>query len=229
MEVDIVTSELESRVRELEEINTELEARAGRLRSVLEITNLQSRYNLWLEMGYYERIWDELFSHDNPQVSCEIGESGVYEGPASVERLWKALANRERPRGYMANIMVMNPYIVLSKDGNTAKGMWWAFGPHADYATPYPGDGQKLTAYWFCGKYDNRYIKEGGKWKFLSLHTIIYMRTPFDQGWLKQSDCVRWQVPEGAPADRPPTLLENYHAGVTPEWKPYVYPYEPII
>jgi hypothetical protein len=221
--------ELETRITELETINKELESQTERLEAVLDIINLQTRYNLWLESGYYNRIWNELFAHNDPRVKCEIGESGVYEGPESVKRLWMALAGRERRRGYMANIMVMTPYIVVSKDGKTAKGMWWAFGPHSDYVTPSPGDEQKLTAYWYFGKYDNEFVKEGGKWKFLSLHTIVYIRTPYDQGWLKEPDCARWQVPEGAPPDKPPTLFATYHPDGVAEWRPWPYAYEPII
>jgi hypothetical protein len=225
----MVKDELESIFSELQSANKELETRTERLEAVLEVINLQSRYNLWLELGHYERIWNDLFSCKNPKVRCEIGESGVYEGPASVKRLWMALAARKRTRGYMANIMVMMPYIVVAKDGQTAKGMWWAAGPHTDYVTPSPGDQQRLTAYWFFGKYDNEFIKEDGKWKFLSLHTIVYIRTPYDKGWFKEPDCAKWQVPEGAPPDKPSTLIDFYHPSVEPKWKPPPYPYEPII
>jgi hypothetical protein len=207
----MANSKLEAKLFELESANEKLEARAERIKAILEIMNLQSRFNLWLEAGHFERIWNELFACKNPKVRCEIGESGVYEGPASVKRLWMALANREPRRGYMAMIMPMTPYIVVAKDGKTAKGMWHAFGPHADYATPSPGDQQKLTAYWFFGKYDNEFVKEDGKWKFLSLHTIVYIRTPYDAGWTKEPDCARWQVPRGAPPDANSTLVNFYH------------------
>lgn len=225
----MVKEGLETLVEELEATNKELEVRVARLDAYLDILNLQTKYNLWLELGYYERIWNELFANKNPRVKCEIGESGVYEGPESVKRLWIALANRERQCGYMANIMLMDPYILVSKDMKTAKGQWWGFGPHSDYATPSPGDQQKLTAYWFYGKYDNEFIKEDGKWKILSLHTIIYIRTPYDKGWFKEPDCVRWKVPEGAPPDKPPTIIEFFHPDTLCTWRPEVSPREPII
>ena len=202
---------LETRITELEARNDELETQAEHIADILEIINLQSRYNLWLEMGYYNRIWNELFAQNDPRVRCEIGETGVYEGPESVGRLWKALAASDRPRGYMAMIMPMTPYIVVSKDGKTARGMCSAFGPHSEHCWPYPGDKQKLTAYWFCGKYDNEFLKENGKWKLLSLHTIIYFRSPYDQGWLKQQDCHGWEPPESAPPDKPSVFTELYH------------------
>jgi len=224
----MTSSRLELMVADLEARHHKIKERASRLDDVLEITNLQTRYNLWLELDYYERIWNELFANKNPKVKCEIGESGVYEGPESLERFWKAMAGRERKQGYMANIMILDPYIVVSKDGKTAKCMAWAFGPHADNVTPSPGDQKKLTAYWFFGKYDNEFNKEKGQWKILSLHTIVYLRTPFDKGWLVEPDCARWQVPDGAPPDKPSTLIDFYHPGGQCEWKPWVYPYESI-
>ena len=72
-------------------------------------------------------------------------------------------------------------------------------------------------------------MKEDGKWKFLSLHTVVYIRTPYERGWLKEPDCARWQMPEGASPDKQPTLIETYHPDGVSEWKPFVYPYEPII
>lgn len=203
--------ELETRIEKLEAINEELEARAERIAAIIEIMNLQSRYNLWLNLGYYKRIWNELFAHKDPRVKCEIGDSGVYEGQQSVKRLWMALADRERDRGYMEVKMLMEPYIVLSEDGKTAKGMWPAFGPHSDHVTRHPGGGEKLIAYWFSGKYDNEFVKEDGKWKILSLHTVIYLRTPFDEGWLKEPDCARWRPLEDAPPDKPSNFIEPYH------------------
>ena len=161
-------------------------------------------------------------------MKYEIGEMGVYEGPESVKRFLTALAARERFRGQMIHIMLMNPYIMVSKDGKTAKGMWWAFGPCADYCTPYPGDEQKLTAYWLCGKYDKEYVKEDGRWKLLSLHMMVYFRSPCEQGWLKEPDCARWQALTGAPPYKPQSLIDPYHPDGICNWKPVPYPYEPI-
>lgn len=219
---------LSERVADMEAVNRQLKARAAHLNSILAITNLQSLYNHWLALGYYKRIWDELFTHENPGATCEIGDSGVYEGPESIKRLWTALEKRERRQGYMANIHLMDPYILVSKDGKTAKGMWWAQGPCADYATPYPGDQEKLTAYWFFGKYNNRYVKENNGWKILSLHTVIYYRTPYDRGWAVEPDCIRWETLKDAPPDKPSTLNEIYDVGKINTWKPHPFSYEYI-
>jgi hypothetical protein len=182
---------------------------------------IQTRYNYYLEQGFCDRIWDELFAHKNPKVKCELVEGGVYEGPESVKSLWMALASPTKPRpGIMPTLFIATPIIVVSKDGKTAKGQWHMFGPHAMYVTPYPGDQQKLTAYWFLGKYDDEFVKEDGRWKFLSLHAIAWVRSPFDQGWLKQPDCRRWPIPEGAPPDEPPTMFRIYHPDGVNNWGP---------
>ena len=225
----MIEKEISARIASLEAVNTKLAGYTDRLEAVLEIMNLQSRFSLWQELGYYERIWEELFSHKNPGVKCEIGESGVYEGPESVKRLWMALAGQKRQRGYMANDFLMDPYIVIGSDNITAKGLWWIFGTHSDHATPSPGDLQRLTANWIAGKYDNEFVKEKGKWKLLSLHNIIYFRTPYDQGWFKEPNCARWQAPEGVLPDKTSTYSDLYHPDGICLWGPGAYPYEPLI
>jgi hypothetical protein len=77
------------------------------------------------------------------------------------------------------------------------------------YVTPYPGKSHKLTAYWFLGKYDNEFIKIDGVWKILKIHVVNFVRTPWDQGWLRQPDCRR-VISSGVPPTEP-SLIHTYH------------------
>ena len=152
-------------------------------------------------------------------------DGGVYVGPEKVKRLWesadKAMNHDSRP-GMLHTVMNTTPCIVVSNDCKTAAGNWHLFGPHAMYATPYPGDQQKLTAFWIFGKYDNKYIKEDGKWKFLTMHAIRYFRSPYEEGWVRQSECRRIPIPKDFPPDRPSTYPNAlYHPDdIRHTWEP---------
>lgn len=211
---------LEATIEKLQAKVAELEATATRSADILEIMNLHSRYIHWLETGNNHRIWPELWCHDDPRLRCELTDSGVYEGPESVRRLWESMAAEMTdtsgrgnwdPRGTLATLFIATPLIVVSKDGKTAKGAAHVFGPHSMNVTPYPGDEHKLTAYWFFGKYDNEYIKVDGKWKFLSIKAMVIFRSPYDQGWLRQPECRQFPPPKGALPDKPPSVQTKYN------------------
>jgi len=190
----------------------ELEARVRHSEDVLAIMNLQSRYNYYLELNYCDRVPD-LFAQKDPNVKCEICDGGVYEGLESIKHLWKLMGEGQGGRGFLGTIMISTPHIQVSKDGKTARGMWHAFGPNSVPATAYPGDKpDQLTAIWFLGKYDNEYVKEDGKWKFRSLHVIVYIRTPYEQGWLKQPNARMFGLPPSViKPDKPSTVFKPYH------------------
>jgi hypothetical protein len=181
---------------------------------IRDINQLQSKYMYFLEAGYIKRVWEELFSRSE-NVRAEICDAGVWQGVESVKNLWmqmdKGATEMIHSRGIMHTLFIAPPYIVVGKDGKTAKGMWHVFGPHSMEVTPYPCDQRKLTAYWFFGKYDNEYIKENGEWKILSLHAVVYFRTPYDQGWIKQADARKTPPPPNAPPDKPYSLGDTLH------------------
>ena len=93
--------------------------------------------------------------------------------------------------------------------------------------SPYPGNEHKTTAYWFVGKYDNEYIKINNEWKLLKLHVCAYVRTPYDEGWLKQGDCKRIYHPGSGKPDNP-SRIYTYHpdaiysSGSLYSWRPFL-------
>lgn len=173
----------------------ELEARITRSKAFIEIMNLQSRFNYYLDSNQNDSITSELFAQKDPQVSCELCDSGVYIGLDKIKEFWKARQDIQSERGYMGTVMLKTPHVRVSEDGKTATGMWHAFGANSLYAMPYPCDREKLTAIWFMGKYYNKYVLEDGKWKILSMRLIYHFHTPFEEGWIRQSDAYRLAPP----------------------------------
>lgn len=147
-----------------------------------EIANLQGRYLYYVQAHLYERIVDEMFARREAHVSCEISESGVYVGIDKIRALFVDLI---KPlfvsAGSLPIHMLTTPVIEVHEDGRRAAGMWQTLGCNA-FPTP-----QGLVATWQQGKYDNRFVKEDGVWKFEQFRWLSNFRTPFDQGWVKQS------------------------------------------
>ena len=94
-------------------------------------------------------------------------------------------------RGWVGLQFLFSPRIVFNQEGNRARAQWNQVSPHGMKVTAYPGNEHKLTAYWYIGKYDNEFIKIDEEWKLLRCHVINFVRTPYDQGWLRQQDCRR--------------------------------------
>jgi len=182
----------------------EMEARITRLEDIHEIQNVQSRYNHFLLMNKLEEIVG-LFAQKDPSVTVEIADSGVYVGIEGVKRLFlKGMKAKHAVRGGLGLHMVSTPVIEVGGDGKTAKGMWYTFGANTRR------DELGLHALWMAGKYDNVFVKEDGKWRFLSVHWHVFFRSPFEEGWVKRPIVGSGTQAEGEP-DRPSSYYMPYH------------------
>jgi hypothetical protein len=189
----MVTKDLETKV-------AELEVRSRILDDIIGIINLQSKFNYYLELNYNDKIVDELFAQKDPDVKCEVGDSGVYIGIESIRRFWKARQVLQPVKfGYMACVMNTTPIVQVSKDGKTGKGIWWGWGPQTVFSQgPVVHEEPTRRAVWYSGKYENEFVKEDGKWKFHSLHALVYMMTPFEEGYLKAPEIYKFAPPASA-------------------------------
>jgi len=150
-----------------------------RLLAITEIANLQGRYMYYLEAHRYDDVL-ALFA-DDPEVSVEIGEGGVYRGRAKVEAMFLHVL---RPfftlPGMMPLHMLTTPVIEVNRDGLRGRGMWQTLGCNS-----FPGD-EGLKAVWQQGTYDNAYVKQDGAWKILRMRWLANFRTSFDKGWVRE-------------------------------------------
>jgi hypothetical protein len=182
----------------------ELEARIARLEAIHEIQNLQGRYNHFLLMSKNDGIVD-LFAKKDADVKAEIADSGVYLGIEGVKRLFvKGMHAKHAIRGGLGLHMVSTPVIEVSRDGKTARGMWFTFGANTRR------DETGLHALWMAGKYDNEFVKEDGKWRFRSIHWHVFFRSPFEEGWVRRPIVGSGTQAEGEP-DRPSSYYMPYH------------------
>lgn len=205
-----------------------------------EIQMLHARYIYYLENGKIAEVWDELFAHDDPDVRMEIMDAGAYIGPEHVKRAWYTMARKVDMDGNpvsasesrmsntnipMANLFLMltisTPLVVVEKDGKNAYGQWHLFGPHTNRVFDPETSTKRDVAFWIAGKYDNEYVKVDGVWKIKKLRAICWIRSPFDQGWLRNPDCRRTPSPFWPPDE--PGRINSFNPDEAPnpdKWGP---------
>jgi len=196
--------------KELERRVAGLSAQIDGMLDYFEIMNLQGEYNHNLDTGGVRKIANDIIAQKDPNVKTDL--AGVYEGIESVRRLWDGMASAVMSAaGVMGTVSNSTPFIEVSEDGKTAKGLWHGFGPNSFPCTPYPGDVERLTAFWIMVKYVIEFAKEDGQWRIRTYHLELYFRSPFEEGWLKQPDGRRFLVPPWAQPDKPEARFKPYH------------------
>ena len=189
--------------------------RLVRMADRMGIQMLMGKLTQYFDQFDAQKIYRELLAADHPEVSVEFTECGVFEGPEKVRDYFagiqRYLDDPADKRGWMAMQDLANPEIVVSADGKRALGSWDVLCPCAMQAADYPGTERKLTAFWFCGRYRNEFIFRGGKWKLLKLQLMSFFKSPLDQGWIRQPDCLRLWGNTGVEPTRP-SRLWFYHS-----------------
>ena len=196
------------------EISEQQLKRLQKTASITEIQMLMGRYISYLDQMDAKSIWDDLFSHIDPNVSIELADYGGYDGSARVREFLygfhEYLQDLTDKRGWMDMHNINTPYIIIGNDGNSAYATWSCFSPQAKLAKPYPSDSRTLTAIWVAGRYIAYCVLENGIWKFKTLQEVIYIRSPYELGWIKQPDCMRSTPLERLVPDRAPRIY-TYH------------------
>jgi hypothetical protein len=180
----------------------ELEKQVQLQEDILEIENLQKIYAYYFDNHMWAEIVD-LFS-DNTE-SVEIVDHGVLYGKKGVEKIYLNIIgakDREpRPPWVAFIIMQIGSVIDVAPDGKTAEGRWQTWLCESKNYGAYP------RQEWLHGYYENKYIKENGKWLFSKLHWNNTFCSPFEDGWLNLPLMGWMPLPD---ADAPSTAFHPY-------------------
>lgn len=187
------------------EVANEQAKKLQRAADIIEIQMLMGQFVTCLEKMDGISIWENLYVHDNPKVSVELGDYGGYVGTEHVKEFFAAydayLKNPDDKRGWFDMKNLTTPYVIISNNGNSAYGSWSCFGPQSKQAMPYPSQMRTLTAIWNAAKYVCDFVKTDDGWKILTLREVVYIRSPFELGWIKQPDCIRSEPLNGMMPD----------------------------
>jgi hypothetical protein len=200
----------------------ELEAQVTHLEDVHEIENLERIYGFYFDSRQMNKILD-LFSENAESV--EIESHGVYYGKEGVRKMYGLAAGRQlgkpappppppaRNVAHGTVIIQIGGVVHIKPDGKSATGRW-----HTWLAENFPLGGNN-GQYWLHGYYENKFVKENGRWLFSKLYWNTTFYTRFETGWLVQP--LVGLLPMPGP-DAPPTAFHPYPSGYH---LPYSFPH----
>jgi len=134
----------------------DIEARLKNVEDIQAIMMLMWDYTFCLDYGDLEGVLDKFMEDAKFQVRMRAGEQkgllvGRYDGKKNIRALYTAVLPKRD--AYPANAhIITNP--VVSVQGDKAKGSFYLLQGG-------PGGGSQ-------GRYDNEFVRVGGKWKISS-------------------------------------------------------------
>ena len=155
-----------------------------------EIENLQRIYGYYVDRGMWDEVAD-LFASDG---TIEMGLRGVYVGKSRIRKFLEAAGPRAAD-GVLNDHLQLQVIADVAPDGRAAQ----ARSRELAMTGVYQGQGA-----WSEGVFENSFVKEGGEWKFKSLHFYPTFITDYDKGWAKDAQPAPGVIAE-LPPDRPPT------------------------
>ena len=179
----------------------ELVARVQRLEDTIEIQKLQSKYIHYLFKQRFDRIVDECFAKNLPDVSVEFSDSGVYRGLESVRALYRSFEVTKTIPGFFILHMTVNPVIEIAKDGLSARSHWLSPG----------AAGSDKSAAWIWGTFYVDYVKEDGRWRIAHSNLVPLFRNRYETSWAQATDHGTVRGVLSAQPDEPSTLYRPYN------------------
>ena len=188
-QIELLKQELENQKIEKHELQ--------RLKDVQEIQNVMCEY----EYLHYPILSPEklnLFALDMPDVSMDVGDSGIFVGREGIETVFlKILGSARFAKGAFFMHCVTTPIIEVAKVGKTAKavvmspGLETYYEDHAHVPPEcYIPEKAKMEAYWCWGKYSVDFIKINGEWKIWHLKWFRDLRCDYYKSWVDDTAAV---------------------------------------
>ena len=142
-------------------------------------------------VGLYQQVHALFATKESPQV---VFHGGIYKGTEGVKRLYidsfqaRFVGGRNGPNyGFLLDHPQLQAIIDIDEDGlharARARSMMQA-GLHDLATTDDPTSRDHIPRQWWEGGiYENRYVKEDGKWKILVLNYHGLWHANFEDGW----------------------------------------------
>jgi hypothetical protein len=152
-----------------------LPALAGRiqaLRDDAEVRNLQNAY------GYYVdwKMWDDVVDLFAPAGSVAISGIGTYHGPKGIRRSFERSGPAGLRWGEVNDHIQADLIVEVAADGMHARARGIQLGMIGR---------DNAKAWWTLTRFDNLFVKQGGKWRFDKMRKAMWMMTDYDKGWAK--------------------------------------------
>ena len=172
----------------------DLQRRVGLLADRQAVERLQNAYGHYIDRGR----WDQASALFDAQGAIEVGQMGVYVGPARIKAYMGLTGPQGLREGQLNDHMQVAPMVVVAPDGMTARSYLREIGQTGQAGA---GSGK-----WSEGIEDNVYVKVNGVWKIKSLHLYSNATYDYDKGWGKDAQPIPGRSAT-LPPDRPPTVV----------------------
>ncbi len=153
----------------------DLERRITVLEDIEAIRKLKATYCYLCDAGLQDpKNRDAIMSHfaEDAAVDFGLGPESQFQGKEGLEFFFGGLV----PSAVSFCMhMVHNP--IIEVNGNEASGTWYYEAPTTDTSTG--------KAQWMAGTYNEKYVKQNGRWKFKAIQTVWKYISPYDEGWAK--------------------------------------------
>lgn len=142
-----------------------LEARIRRLEDIEAIRSLRNAYHACINDGRYGEIVD-LFTDDGRVV---LGYLATYEGRAAIDKGFRGMGERDR---FFIKQFIHSHDVTV--DGDRGTGVSYLDARYGRYG----------LSYMVAGRYDDVYVRQGGRWLFKAMIAELYYTVPLGVGWM---------------------------------------------
>lgn len=148
---------------------------AGRIRALEDETavrNLQNAYGYYVDF----KMWDDVVDLFAPTGSVAIAGIGTYRGLKGIRRSFERSGPAGLAWGEVNDHIQFDPVIEVAADGRHARARGVQLGMIGK---------DNKRAWWTLTRFDNTFVKQGGKWRFDAMRKAMWMMTDYDKGWAK--------------------------------------------
>jgi hypothetical protein len=150
-----------------------LQARVDTLNDEDRIRNLQAAYGFYAD----RKMWDDVVDLFAQNGVVEIGDQGIWRGPAGVRRWLESIGPAGLTHGQLNDRVQNDVTVTLSPGGNEAFARGIELGML--------GEADREKGWWEVTVFRNRFVKEGGAWKIREMRIFPLLKTDIFQGWSK--------------------------------------------
>ncbi|KAJ5661089.1 uncharacterized protein N7484_000461 [Penicillium longicatenatum] len=207
----------------LEERIRALEIKVQRNQDERDINMLMGRHTVnHLAKNMHKTL--SFFALDEPDVSVEVGDRGVYRGRAALQTLFAEQFGSAALKGNLLFAFLTTGMVQIASDGKTAKGTWRS--PSVQAVMPKDGEGEPEPI-WLFGAYAVDFIKKGDEWKIWHFHWYRTIKCNHHDGWVKDQSWL-FKGPLANSPDLEPTTYHNpyTHESIQDSIPPCPPPYD---
>ena len=186
-----------------------------RLEAYQEIQNQMGRMIAAFNFREAEKVLG-YFALEMEDVSLEVADEGVFEGPEAVETIIRETVGKAPQKGEMIDIQLTTPIVEVAQDLQSARALWWCPGAASfvqtgdlpeEKASQAQNDPQ---AVWLWGDIAVDFVNTEEGWKIHHLHYFRVIKCSYEKGWVEDTSMINRPNTAMHPLSKPTTFHNPY-------------------